>query len=456
MKKKQKLILKLITDPAFVNSIIYELSLVLMNMENLHAEFLKSKGLSTDSRSILSGQIFIAISGPNFNGNQFAAASISKGAMLAVIDDKKYQTERTILVDDTLKCLQDLARFHRKYLNIPIIGLTGSNGKTTTKELINAVLSTQYKVSATIGNLNNHLGVPLSLLKLTESDELGIIEMGANHVGEIAVLSDIAQPDLGLITNIGKAHLEGFGSLGGVLKGKTELYRFLRRTGGLIFVERSDKKLMKASENYQRVQCYTDQIQKSLASGSLFLSFQYDKTKVSTNLTGDYNLANIKAAISIGEYFKISKSNMLKAVANYKPENKRSQLLKKDGINFIVDCYNANPISMEKSLINFFNADTSSKYLILGDMLELGKSSKIEHQQIVEQIIKEDFDGVFLVGEEFGKLNKESKNSIQNNRINYFNHVEALKAYLKTNPFKKNSLVLLKGSRGIGLERILP
>lgn len=416
-----------------------------MNIEQLHSVFLNCNKVNTDTRSIESGDLFFALKGANFNGNTFAQKAIEKGAKYAVIDEKEYQTANTILVENTLETLQKLATFHRNYLNIPIIALTGSNGKTTTKELINAVLSQKFKTTATLGNLNNHIGVPLTLLSMNKSTEIGIVEMGANHLNEIAALCAIAQPNYGYITNFGKAHLEGFGGIDGVIKGKSELYDYLKAHQKTIFVNTDDAIQTKKTINYTPVITFgttadnTFSIQ--LLNAKPFVEIQYNKLTIKSKLIGTYNFKNISAAICIGSHFKISDTAIKKGIETYTPSNNRSQIITKGTVKIILDAYNANPSSMKVALENFAQLNAPNKLAILGDMFELGNASKKEHQHIADLCKSLKLETI-LVGEYF------------------FNTTTNFKRYktfsdLKNNLKNSATTLLIKGSRGMALERLL-
>ena len=372
-----------------------------MKIEEIHSLFLKHPLVSTDTRKIIPDSIFFALKGANFNGNTFAAEAIEKGAAYSIVDEtQSTKNEKIILVEDVLKCLQDLATFHRKYLNIPVIGITGSNGKTTTKEILQRVLSKKFNVFATIGNLNNHIGVPLTLLALNKSHEIAIVEMGANHQGEIALLSSICLPNYALITNIGKAHLEGFGGIDGVIKGKTELYKFIRKNNGLLFVNGDDELLMRVSGDIDKItygQKESNFLVGKLISSQNGLSFSYSTAKatvkvennvdINSVLYGMYNFQNILAAICIGTYFNIDSKKTKEAIEEYIPQNNRSQIEVRHGITFYMDAYNANPSSMEVS-INNFDEQTKGKIriAIIGGMNELGDTSVEEHQKLIQQL----------------------------------------------------------------------
>lgn len=423
-----------------------------MNIELLHKHFLDSSGVCTDTRKISSHCIFFALKGENFNGNLFAQEALDRGAAKVIVDEEAYHknTGETVLVENVLLTLQQLARFHREFLGLPIISLTGSNGKTTSKELINAVLSKKFKTVATQGNLNNHIGVPLTLLAMNEETELGIVEMGANHLGEIKMLSEIAEPDYGYITNFGKAHLEGFGSLEGVIQGKTELYQFLKKHSRKIFVNSNDPKQLANSEGIERITFGTPQsdFDIQLIDSSHHLLIEFKGTKMQSNLVGAYNFANLAAAIAIGAYFKVSKEKIKAGIEGYIPSNNRSQLISKGTNTILMDAYNANPTSMLAALQNFKQAKGENKIMFLGDMFELGKEAEIEHQNIVDYLVENQFGKVFLVGSNFFKTVNNSAH------INKFEAFEELKKELENN-VPKNATILIKASRGMALERIL-
>lgn len=418
---------------------------------NLHQHFLKSASVCTDTRKITPNCIFFALKGEHFNGNQFAKEAIDKGALLAVIDDENYRiNENTWLCKEVLKTLQELATYHRNYLNIPIIGLTGSNGKTTTKELIHSVLSQKYQCTATQGNLNNHIGVPLTLLSMDANTEFGVVEMGANHLGEIELLTNIAQPNFGYITNFGKAHLEGFGSLEGVIKGKTELYRYLKQNKRTVFINGDDFKQLELSEGMNRI-VFNDansplQIQLKEATDKVKVVF--DNTEINTQLIGAYNFSNIAVAIAIGHHFKIPTSSIKIALEAYIPQMNRSQILEKNTHKIIMDAYNANPTSMMAALINFKNAEGKNKLVILGDMFELGTEAATEHQGIVNFIEENPFSETFLVGKNFYCTKTQAQ------QIKKFETFDAFKNYISQNPLQ-HKFILIKGSRGMALERTL-
>jgi UDP-N-acetylmuramoyl-tripeptide--D-alanyl-D-alanine ligase len=416
-----------------------------MQTEFIYEKYLLNPVVSTDTRKIEKNSLFFALKGANFNGNEFAEQALNSGASYAVIDERKYQLdERFILVEDVLSSLQDLAKHHRKNLTIPIIGITGSNGKTTSKELIHAVLQTTYHTFATIGNFNNHIGVPLSLLSINNQHEMAIIEMGANHVNEIAFLSSLCNPDFGLITNIGKAHLEGFGSFENIIKGKCELYDHIKKNNGKLFVNPNNSILVEKSNDISRIFYITEDIK--LNPSKEFLSISYQGTLLNTNLVGEYNFENVLSAITIGSYFKVSKENIIKAIASYIPENNRSQLIEKGTNKIILDAYNANPVSMEMAITNFNKIKSSFKIAIIGAMKEMGDYCLSEHQKLVELLEKSNIDKIYIVGSEF--------NACKINRSNYFNDTNQLKQQLNVDNIQQ-SHVLIKGSRGMKLETLL-
>ncbi|MCF6167968.1 UDP-N-acetylmuramoyl-tripeptide--D-alanyl-D-alanine ligase [Lutibacter sp.] len=417
-----------------------------MNITQLYNLYTENYKVDTDTRKIRKGSLFFALKGAHFNGNKFASKALKSGAHYAIIDEEKYHNSKnTILVKNVLITLQELANFHRRQLNIPIISLTGSNGKTTTKELLNAVLSKKYKTIATEGNLNNHIGVPLTLLSMSTDTEIGIVEMGANHLNEIDFLCQIAEPNYGYITNFGKAHLEGFGSVEGIIKGKSELYNFLKQTQGLAFVNKDDKIQIKQSIGVNTIS-FDKNIVKYVESNP-FVRIQFKNTEIKSNLIGKYNYYNIATAIAIGDYFKVSKINIKNAIENYIPTNNRSQIIEKGIHTIILDAYNANPTSMLAALENLNQLKGTCKIVFLGDMLELGKDSKMEHQKIVDLVTKYNFSKVYLIGKEF------TSTKVKN--ILVYNNFEAFKNSTKDLNFNTPATILIKGSRGMALERIL-
>ena len=425
-----------------------------MLIKELYQIFIKHPQVSTDTRKIIKDSIFFALKGENFDGNLFASSALENGAAFAVIDNEKYYINngKYILVDDTLGTLQLLAINHRQNFTIPFFGITGTNGKTTTKELINSVLSQKYETLATFGNLNNHIGVPLTILGITNDTEIAIIEMGANHVGEIGELCTIAQPDYGIITNLGKAHLEGFGSFEGIIKAKNDLYKYIKNKKGKIFINSNNELLINLSNNIDKVTYGTSDTDFCCgklisANPNVEISYHYNELDINikTNLVGSYNFENIMAAICVGVYFKIDHYLIKKALETYIPTNSRSQVVKTETNTLILDAYNANPTSMEQAIINFAKMDTNNKVLIIGDMLELGSYSLDEHQSILNLIEKENFKNVILVGKDF---------KIANKNFLSFTTSEEAREWLKNNPIL-NSTILIKGSRGIMLEKII-
>ena len=416
-----------------------------MKIEQLYKLFKQNYFVDTDTRKIRNGSLFFALKGANFNGNKFAKDALNKGASFAIIDEEIYNTEpNTILVKNVLTTLQKLANYHRRQLNIPIISLTGSNGKTTTKELINAVLSKKYNTTATIGNLNNHIGVPLTLLSMLPKTEIGIVEMGANHLKEIELLCQIAAPDFGYITNFGKAHLEGFGSVEGIIKAKSELYDFLRTSGGKVFVNTDDSKQVQQSYGMDTI-TFNDETIKFIEAKP-FVLVQFKNTLIKSQLIGKYNYYNIAAAIAIGNYFGIEVNDIKIAIENYVPLNNRSQIIQKGTTKIILDAYNANPSSMQAALENFNQLKDSNKIVFLGDMFELGNESTVEHQKIAELATSFNFNNLFLIGKAF------STTRVKNAFV--YATFEDLKSSNK-NLILNNSTILIKGSRGMALERIL-
>lgn len=424
-----------------------------MNIEKLHSLFLKCNHACTDTRNIQANDMFFALKGPNFNGNSYATQALQKGASYAVIDEKDHlipNNPHIILVEDSLKTLQELATYHRQKLGFKIISLTGSNGKTTTKELISRVLSQKYNTIATKGNLNNHIGVPLTILSMNNETEIGVVEMGANHLKEIEFLCKIAQPDYGYITNFGKAHLEGFGSIEGVIEGKSELYQYLIKNDKMVFVNADDEIQVKILKKYNKKFCFgtnTTANQKvELLNTHPFVSVKTDSTEIETQLVGAYNFHNVAAAISIGKYFDVSIEKIKYAIRNYVPDNNRSQIIKKGNKEIILDAYNANPSSMKAALDNFSLISEKSKAIILGDMFEVGTTAALEHQDIVNYALKKEFEEIFLIGENFNK--------VEANNIKKFKRYEDFENYLSTTVLKEKC-ILIKGSRGMALERIL-
>ena len=424
-----------------------------MKIEEIYECFLQCTSVTTDTRKIEKESLFIALKGENFDANTFAEEAILKGASFVIIDNKKYYTNKTkmILVDNGLETLQNLANFHRHALGLPIIALTGSNGKTTTKELINVVLSKKYKTIATIGNLNNHIGVPLTLLRLQKDTDIGIVEMGANHQKEIEFLSKIAAPDFGYITNFGKAHLEGFGGVEGVIKGKSELYNYLNSNKKLVFVNQDDaiqNEKTKTLSRFTFSEKYDSNVQIQSISANPFVKITYNNIEIQSNLIGIYNATNIAAAITIGKYFNIEDQDIKSAIENYFPTNNRSQLIEQNGNHIILDAYNANPSSMKVALENFIELESIKKTVFLGDMFELGDSSIQEHKAIVDLLSNYININCYFIGKYF------YANNIQKSNFFFFKTFDELtnKLNWKGSP---NNYILIKGSRGMQLERIL-
>jgi len=413
------------------------------SLKEVYQLFLKSSGVQTDSRKTTSNQLFFALNGPNFDANAFAQQAIEKGALAAIVDDKAVAeaNQNCYLVADVLETLQTLAQHHRNQFDIPIIALTGSNGKTTTKALMHAVLSTTHKVLATDGNLNNHIGVPLTLLRLTTAHSHAIIEMGANHLKEIAFLCEIAQPTHGLITNVGKAHLEGFGSEEGVLQGKTELYDFIAKKDGIIFINQDDNKLLNSIGDVTHTSYKPSEFRITQDQPTLTLVNQ--NIEIPTQLIGTYNKENIAAAVSIGVYFGVSLVKAAKAVSDYTPNNSRSQLMTLNGKTLTFDAYNANPSSM-KAAIAAFAKRSGKKAVILGHMAELGTYESAEHQALVDLVKKQGFETSYWVGKPYEHLVT----------THYFSSVDKLNLFLKNNPIEADQL-LIKGSRSATLEKVL-
>lgn len=416
-------------------------------LEKIYKLFQQSSGINTDSRTIQSQQIFLALKGDNFNGNHYAKQAIEAGALAAIVDEEVIG-ENIYQVKDVLSFLQNLAYFHRQQLDIPVVGLTGSNGKTTTKELIATALSPKYKVAFTQGNLNNHIGVPLTLLSIQKSHEIAVIEMGANHPKEIAMLSHLAVPTHGYITNFGKAHLEGFGSLSGVIAAKSELYDFLRFSKGFAFVNADDSVQIQRTQEIKNIKFgfNTDEVDyffKPLENAEN-AAIKFQNTEIYSHLTGHYNAVNIAAAVSIALHFGVELEVIKTAIENYQPQLNRSQIIRKNDLAIIMDSYNANPTSMEAALKNL-ETKSGSKIAILGDMFELGKYTDTEHQKIADLAESLNLDEVFLLGNNFNKA--------KTYRAKKFKFLNDFQNYIEENPFSK-ATILVKGSRGMALEKI--
>ena len=429
----------------------------MIEIEKLYEVYKQHPVISTDSRNIIPGSIFFALKGPAFNGNAFAEQAMGKGAAYAVIDEKNYQkNDKCLLTDDVLSTLQVLANHHRHQMKIPFIAITGSNGKTTTKELIRSVLSKKFRTLATKGNLNNHIGVPLTILSITSDIEIAVIEMGANHQKEIESYCLIAEPDFGLITNVGKAHLEGFGGFEGVKKGKGELYEWISKSGKGIFINGDSDHLNDIRKKYKIREAVTygtneDYYCIGKISGEEPLSVKWKcgnaDGEVESHLTGTYNFENILSAVCIGNYFGVNSVDINNAIAGYVPDNSRSQVVKKGTNTIILDAYNANPTSTEAALTNFAKISGDHKIVFIGDMAELGDESAEEHKHIISLIIRNKFDKVILVGKNFGQFSGEI------NSIN-FGDSDLAAEWVKKNPLK-NSSILIKGSRSTKMEKIL-
>lgn len=424
-----------------------------MKIEQLHALFLQCNSVCTDTRKIKKNDLFFALKGENFNGNAYADQAQKNGAKYAVVDEEPFNTSsKTILVKNVLETLQKLASYHRTYLNIPIIALTGSNGKTTTKELINATLSRKYKTTATVGNLNNHIGVPLTLLSISKNTEIGIVEMGANHQKEIEFLCNIAKPDYGYITNFGKAHLEGFGGTEGVIKAKSEMFNFLIDNNKTIFVNGNDSIQIEKTEHANRVVFGKNNLDFDININFIealpFVKSKYNKLEIKSQLIGDYNFNNIAAAIAIGHYFKVEDHDIKIAIESYIPTNNRSQIIQKATNAIILDAYNANPTSMRAALLNFKKQPNAKKIAFLGDMFELGKDAEKEHQNIADLAMSLNMTQVVFIGENFFKTETKS------NQTKQFKSFDDFKDWFNDSKIE-NTSILIKGSRGMALERIL-
>jgi len=424
-----------------------------MKIEELYEIFLQHPQISTDTRKLIPDSLFFALKGQNYNGNKFAQQAIKNGVAYSIIDDKEYCSgESTILVDDVLDCLQKLAAHHRSKLQIPVIGITGSNGKTTTKELIQAVLSEKYRTFSTEGNLNNHIGVPLSVLQITPQHEIAVIEMGANHMGEIQQLCKISQPDYGLITNIGKAHLEGFGNYENVITAKTELYRDVEKRKGLLFINNNNSTLKGHALNIRQYTYGTNQnadIHTTFIVANPYVKIYWEnkKTIIQSKLIGKYNFENILGAIAVGDYFKVEPEKIKHAIEEYFPTNSRSEFINKADNTIILDAYNANPTSMMAALENFNLMQSVNKVVMLGDMLELGAYKEAEHGKIIEFLINSNYNNVYLVGSNFSSANTRGD-------FLTFKTSQQLRDHLKARPVH-NALILVKGSRGTQMEHVL-
>ena len=426
-----------------------------MKIDVIHSLFSKSSGISTDTRTIEKKNIFFCLKGQNFNGNLFIDQALSLGASFVIYDEEKlnHESENAIKVKNTLETLQELAKYHRSKFNIPVIGLTGSNGKTTSKELFNIVLSKKFNVTCTSNNFNNHIGVPLTILEINKKTDLAIIEMGANHIGEIDLLCRIADPNIGYITNFGKAHLEGFGGIDGVIQGKCELYEHIRQKKGMILVNNNDSIQREKSRGIKSISFGKSKESNYLINNSTsnknLCEANINKKKIKSNLFGEYNFENINASIAIGIHFGLSFEQIENGINNYIPKNNRSELIKTKNNLLFVDSYNANPTSMKVSIQSFMKFNKFKKTLILGDMHEIGKNSLIEHEAILNSIKNIKNLKIFLVGKIFNQLKFDS------HKIYFFNETNELIEYFKKNLITGHT-ILLKGSRKINLEKIIP
>ena len=421
----------------------------------MHSLFSKSSGISTDTRTIKKNNIFFCLKGEKFDGNLFIDQALHLGASFVIYDDEQlnYKSKKAIRVKNALEALQSLAKYHRSKFNIPVIGLTGSNGKTTSKELINSVLSQKFNITFTSNNFNNHIGVPLTILKINRKTDIAIIEMGANHLGEIDLLCNIADPNIGYITNFGKAHLEGFGGIEGVIKGKSELYEYIRESKGVVLINNDDRIQKKKSRGIN-----TFSFGKSKKSDFLIYNTSSNKNlcearlndkKITSNLYGEYNFENINASIAMGIHFGLSFDQIENGIKNYIPKNNRSEMIKTKKNLLFVDSYNANPTSMKLSIQSFMKLKEVKKTLILGDMHEIGKTYLIEHERILNSVKNNKDLKIFLVGKIFNKLKFNSR------RIHFFNETNELIEYFKKNLITGHT-ILLKGSRKINLEKVIP
>ena len=426
-----------------------------MKIDDIHSLFSKSSGISTDTRTIKKNNIFFCLKGENFDGNLFIDKAFHLGASFVIYDDEQlnYKSKKAVRVKNALETLQSLAKYHRSKFNIPVIGLTGSNGKTTSKELINSVLSQKFNVTFTSNNFNNHIGVPLTILKINRKTDIAIIEMGANHLGEIDLLCNIADPNIGYITNFGKAHLEGFGGMEGVIKGKSELYEYVRESKGVVLINNDDRIQREKSRGINTFSFGKSKksdflIYNTLSNKNLCEASLNDK-KITSNLYGEYNFENINASIAMGIHFGLSFDQIEYGIKNYIPKNNRSEMIKTKKNLLFVDSYNANPTSMKLSIQSFMKFKEVKKTLILGDMHEIGKTYLSEHERILNSVKNNKDLKIFLVGKIFNKLKFNSA------RIHFFNETNELIEYFKKNLITGHT-VLLKGSRKINLEKVIP
>ena len=422
------------------------------DIERIYELYKGAYTVTTDSRAITPGCVFVALKGEHFDGNDFALKVAEEGIAACVIADRKDlpKHDKLFVVDDSLKALQELAKLHRETLKIPVIGITGTNGKTTTKELVSAVLSKKYNILYTQGNFNNQLGVPLTLLRIKPGVELAVVEMGASHPGDIDELTNLGEPNYGMITNIGRAHLRDFGGYEGVVKTKNEMYQYIAAHNGMLFVNNDNDLLMGLAKDINKVTygtCQEADVQGKMLSANPYLSVEWNDYKIDTQLVGDYNFENVMAAICIGTYFKVDDKDIVEALSGYHPTNNRSQVIETGKNRVVMDAYNANPTSMSHAIRNFRNICSDKNVLILGDMLELGEESEKEHRAIIELLHELKFQLVFLVGSEFAKVAKNST---------YFRltDVDKLIRYIQLNPISGYD-ILVKGSNGIHLNKII-
>ena len=426
-----------------------------MEIDDIHSLFSKSSGISTDTRTIKKKNIFFCLKGPNFNGNLFIDQAIALGASFVIYDEEKldHKSKKAIKVKNALETLQALAKYHRSKFNIPVIGLTGSNGKTTSKELISSVLSEKFNVTSTLNNFNNHIGVPLTILEINRKTDLAIIEMGANHLGEIDLLCNIADPNIGYITNFGKAHLEGFGGIDGVIKGKCELYEYIRKKKGIVLVNNDDSIQREKSIGIQTFSFgkskKSDYLTNNTISNRNSCEVSFNNKKITSNLYGEYNFENINASIAMGIHFGLSFKQIENGIKNYIPKNNRSEMIKTKNNLLFVDSYNANPTSMKVSIQSFMKFKEVNKTLILGDMYEIGKTSLLEHERVLNSIKNNKDLKIFLVGRIFDQLKFKSE------RIHFFYETNELMEHIKKNLIIGHA-ILLKGSRKINLEKVIP
>ena len=422
------------------------------DIERIYGLYKEAYTITTDSRNITKGCIFVALKGEHFDGNDFAMKVAEEGIAAGVIADRKDlpKHERLFLVEDSLKCLQELAKHHREIVGLPIIGITGTNGKTTTKELVSAVLSKKYNILYTQGNFNNQLGVPLTLLRIKPDTEMAVVEMGASHPGDIDELTNIGEPNYGIITNIGRAHLEGFGGFEGVIKTKNEMYQYISAHDGLLFVNRDNALLMELSHNINKVtygNTEEAETKGTILSSNPYLSVEWNGHNIDTQLVGDYNFENVMAAICIGKHFKVNENDIVEALSDYRPTNNRSQIIETPNNRVVMDAYNANPTSMSHAIKNFKNICKDDNLLIIGDMRELGEESQQEHKMIIELLKELKFENVYLVGPEFSKCSGNSE-------FVTFNNVEELAQFIKNHPVSGFD-ILVKGSNSIHLNKII-